>query len=127
MPDELEYIRSTWKTKRALGKPKALEITGADFQTRTGDPILTMAPKLQNHRSELPQSQTYIFKTEAVIDRKNAALATGVMRRREPSRGAKSQKKVVDMWLMDFSIGLNSKLGTEEINLWIEKNLHRKL
>lgn len=103
MPDELEYIRSTWKTKRALGKPKALEITGADFQTRTGDPILTMAPKLQNHRSELTQSQTYIFKTEAVIDRKNAALATGVMRRREPSRSAKSQKKVVDMWLMDFS------------------------
>ena len=42
MPDELEYIRSAWKTKRALGKPKALEITGADFQTRTGDPILTM-------------------------------------------------------------------------------------
>ena len=42
MPDELEYIRSTGKTKRAFGKPKVLEITGADFQTRTGDPILTM-------------------------------------------------------------------------------------
>ena len=85
-------------------------------------------PWLQSSKiTELTQSQTYIFKTEAVIDRKNAALATGVMRRCEPSRGAKSQKKVVDMWLMDFSIGLNSKLGTEEINLWIEKNLHRKL
>ena len=37
MPDELEYIRSAWKTKRALGKPKALEITGADFWSRLPD------------------------------------------------------------------------------------------
>ena len=77
MPDELEYIRSTWKTKRALGKPKALEITGADFQTRTGDPILTMAPKPQNHRSELSPFQTDIFKIEAATDRIDAAMPTG--------------------------------------------------
>lgn len=37
-----QYILSTDKIKRASGIPKTLDITGADFQTRTGDPILTM-------------------------------------------------------------------------------------
>ena len=86
-----------------------------------------MAPKPQNHRSELSPFQTYIFKIEAAADRINATLPIGETRRPEPRCGEQKQKKVVDMWLMEFSIGLDSKLGTEEINLWIEKSSHRKL
>lgn len=36
------HFSNTDKIKRAFGIPKALDMTGADFQTRTGDPILTM-------------------------------------------------------------------------------------
>ena len=86
-----------------------------------------MAPKPKNHRSELSPFQTDIFKIEAATDRIDATMSTGRIWRREPSHGVISQKKVVDRWLMEFSIGLNSKLGTEEINLWREKSSHRKL
>ena len=60
-----------------FAKPCCHWIHGADFQTRTGDPILTMAPKPKNHRSELSPFQTDIFKIEAATDRIDAAMPTG--------------------------------------------------